>query len=71
MCIHMIVHVDVYTYTYNGLSIHVHVFPVVEDAYRIDADVDGDVAGLDILDTAGQVSWKMPDRSCTFPADES
>ena len=27
-----------------------------EDAYRIDADVDGEVVGLDIIDTAGQVS---------------
>lgn len=27
-----------------------------EDAYRIDAEVDGEVVGLDILDTAGQVS---------------
>ena len=26
-----------------------------EDAYRIDAEVDGEVVGLDILDTAGQV----------------
>lgn len=25
-----------------------------EDAYRIDADIDGEVVGLDILDTAGQ-----------------
>jgi GTPase KRas protein len=25
-----------------------------EDAYRIDAEVDGEVVGLDILDTAGQ-----------------
>ena len=29
---------------------------VTEDAYRIDADVDGEVVGLDIIDTAGQVS---------------
>ncbi|CAI8010085.1 Katanin p60 ATPase-containing subunit A-like 2 [Geodia barretti] len=28
--------------------------PTIEDAYRIDADVDGEVVGLDILDTAGQ-----------------
>ena len=27
----------------------------LEDAYRIDAEVDGEVVGLDILDTAGQV----------------
>lgn len=27
-----------------------------EDAYRIDVDVDGEVVGLDIIDTAGQVS---------------
>ena len=26
----------------------------LEDAYRIDADIDGEVVGLDILDTAGQ-----------------
>ena len=29
-------------------------FLVSEDAYRIDADIDGEVVGLDILDTAGQ-----------------
>lgn len=28
--------------------------PTIEDAYRIDADIDGEVVGLDILDTAGQ-----------------
>lgn len=28
--------------------------PTIEDAYRIDAEVDGEVVGLDILDTAGQ-----------------
>ena len=28
--------------------------PPSEDAYRIDADIDGEVVGLDILDTAGQ-----------------
>lgn len=29
-----------------------------EDAYRIDAEVDGEAVGLDILDTAGQVrNW--------------
>lgn len=27
---------------------------IAEDAYRIDADIDGEVVGLDILDTAGQ-----------------
>jgi small GTP-binding protein len=27
---------------------------LTEDAYRIDADIDGEVVGLDILDTAGQ-----------------
>ena len=26
----------------------------LEDAYRIDAEIDGEVVGLDILDTAGQ-----------------
>ena len=26
-----------------------------EDAYRIDAEIDGETVGLDILDTAGQV----------------
>lgn len=26
-----------------------------EDAYRIEADIDGETVGLDILDTAGQV----------------
>ena len=31
-----------------------------EDAYRIDADVDGEVVGLDILDTAGQVRLQNP-----------
>lgn len=30
-------------------------FIVSEDAYRIDAEIDGEVVGLDILDTAGQV----------------
>ena len=30
-------------------------FLPTEDAYRIDAEVDGEVVGLDILDTAGQV----------------
>lgn len=28
--------------------------PTIEDAYRIDAEIDGEVVGLDILDTAGQ-----------------
>ena len=28
-----------------------------EDAYRIEADIDGETVGLDILDTAGQVQW--------------
>ena len=28
--------------------------PSIEDAYRIDAEIDGEVVGLDILDTAGQ-----------------
>lgn len=28
----------------------------VEDAYRIEANIDGEVVGLDILDTAGQVN---------------
>ena len=28
--------------------------PLTEDAYRIDAEIDGEVVGLDILDTAGQ-----------------
>ena len=28
----------------------------VEDAYRIEANIDGEVVGLDILDTAGQVA---------------
>ncbi len=44
--------------------IHVHVSPLslsfsllVEDAYRIDVEVDGEVVGLDIIDTAGQVSY--------------
>ncbi len=31
-------------------------FLFIEDAYRIDVDVDGEVVGLDIIDTAGQVS---------------
>lgn len=31
-------------------------FSFPEDAYRIDAEVDGEVVGLDILDTAGQVT---------------
>ena len=30
---------------------------LAEDAYRIDAEIDGEVVGLDILDTAGQVSF--------------
>ena len=30
-----------------------------EDAYRIDAEVDGEVVGLDILDTAGQVRLSL------------
>ncbi len=29
-------------------------FPYTEDAYRIDAEIDNEVVGLDILDTAGQ-----------------
>lgn len=29
---------------------------LLEDAYRIEANVDGEQVGLDILDTAGQVS---------------
>ena len=28
--------------------------PTIEDAYRIDVEVDGEVVGLDIIDTAGQ-----------------
>lgn len=28
--------------------------PTIEDAYRIDAEIDNEVVGLDILDTAGQ-----------------
>ncbi|KAL5481783.1 hypothetical protein EMCRGX_G022023 [Ephydatia muelleri] len=28
--------------------------PTIEDAYRIDAEIDGETVGLDILDTAGQ-----------------
>ncbi|XP_065911874.1 ras-like protein rasG [Dysidea avara] len=28
--------------------------PTIEDAYRIEANIDGEVVGLDILDTAGQ-----------------
>ncbi len=28
--------------------------PYTEDAYRIDAEIDNEVVGLDILDTAGQ-----------------
>lgn len=32
-----------------------------EDAYRIEADIDGETVGLDILDTAGQVCAE----SCT------
>lgn len=28
--------------------------PTIEDAYRIEADIDGETVGLDILDTAGQ-----------------
>ena len=30
-------------------------FLLTEDAYRIDVEVDGEVVGLDIIDTAGQV----------------
>jgi small GTP-binding protein len=30
--------------------------PTIEDAYRIDVEVDGEVVGLDIIDTAGQVN---------------
>lgn len=29
---------------------------LLEDAYRIEANVDGEQVGLDILDTAGQVT---------------
>jgi len=32
-----------------------HICVHTEDAYRIDAEIDGEVVGLDILDTAGQV----------------
>lgn len=39
---------------FNDVMQHL-IFSLSEDAYRIDADVDGDVVGLDILDTAGQV----------------
>ena len=39
-------------YVYNALCVCV----LSEDAYRIDAEIDGEVVGLDILDTAGQVS---------------
>ena len=35
-----------------GISV---VYLSIEDAYRIDVDVDGEVVGLDIIDTAGQV----------------
>ena len=40
----------------EGNSEHVSICSLPEDAYRIDAEVDGEVVGLDILDTAGQVS---------------
>ena len=36
------------------LSIHSLSLISTEDAYRIDAEIDNEVVGLDILDTAGQ-----------------
>ncbi len=36
------------------LSVVIITPPYTEDAYRIDAEIDNEVVGLDILDTAGQ-----------------
>ena len=38
---------------YFSFSLSLSLSPT-EDAYRIDAEIDGEVVGLDILDTAGQ-----------------
>lgn len=35
--------------------IHMCTHVTTEDAYRIEADIDDETVGLDILDTAGQV----------------
>ena len=43
----------------------------VEDAYRIEANIDGEVVGLDILDTAGQVTtgfFCMCNKMCVVSA---
>ena len=47
---------------------HTHTLTHTEDAYRIDAEIDGEVVGLDILDTAGQVSTKQEDLSTLTPS---
>ena len=38
----------------NHILLNTHTHTHTEDAYRIDAEIDGEVVGLDILDTAGQ-----------------
>ena len=36
------------------------ILPSLEDAYRIEAEIDNETVGLDILDTAGQVArWSL------------
>ena len=37
------------------MTVPTHAHMHSEDAYRIEADIDGETVGLDILDTAGQV----------------
>ena len=49
--------VDMYRTLDLNLSLSLSLFLslcLTEDAYRIDAEIDGEVVGLDILDTAGQ-----------------
>ena len=54
------------SYTIPPLPAHMHMCTHVtsEDAYRIEADIDGETVGLDILDTAGQVG---ADGTCCIP----
>lgn len=55
----LLTHLHAHTYAYVPTSHTYTHLPQIcihtEDAYRIDAEIDGEVVGLDILDTAGQV----------------